>query len=555
MKYKDPQSYKGFESWYHAIQMKLKMYLTTAIILVFLHLAVVAGYLVLFHGDLFHLLGLALQRNIIYVPKVLSLMIKKAIIILVLTTPVWLLYPTMLGWFKKRAVDMMSDQHLRGQKLVSDRELSKQIKSGSISFYIGSVPFPQEYETRHMLIVGRPGTGKTTLINEMLLSLRKRCKVIIHDFKGDYVSKFYDPSTDHLFNPLDVRSVHWCPLSEVRMYADVDSIATSLIPESKAQDKFWQDAARHVFASILHILLRSGEISNQAIWRYSSMTEPEMIEVINQAVAQGIEPARRALGYLQGYEKGSKVASDVLSTMKQHTNCFEYMTHLQSRFLLREWVESPQGGFLFITNYVNIADTLRPIVTLVVDLVLKHLLSLPDNRDRRVFVVLDEFANMLRLSTVVKALETARSKGGAIVIATQDTEQVSRLYSIETSHTIVNTCGTLVSFSVGDSATAKYVSSLFGEQEILETDESLSMGPEDMRDGLSITRRRKTEPVVLPSELLTLPDLCCYVRVLHHPVCRTKIKPVFLEEKVPPLQIHERFLHINNREQQGGERQ
>ncbi|MEM4406709.1 MAG: type IV secretion system DNA-binding domain-containing protein [Candidatus Methanomethylicaceae archaeon] len=497
---------------------------------------------------------MALQTNMLYVPKVLSLLIKKAILVLVLTTPVWLLYPTMLGYFKKRAVGMMSDQHLRGQKLVSDKELVKLIRPRNISFYIGKIPFPVEYETRHMLIVGRPGTGKTTLINEILLRLREKgTKAIIHDFKGDYVSKFYDPSTDHLFNPLDVRSVHWCPLSEVRMYADVDSIATSLIPESKAQDRFWQDAARDVFSSILHILLRSGEITNQAIWRYASMTEPEMIEVINQAVAQGIEPARRALGYLQGYEKGSKVASDVLSTMKQHTNCFEYMTHLESRFTLREWVESPQGGFLYITNYVNIADTLRPVITLAVDLTIKHLLSLPDDRNRRMFVVLDEFANMLRLSTVVKALETARSKGGAIVIAVQDSEQISRLYSVETAHTIVNTCGTLVSFSVGDSATAKYVSSLFGEGEILETDESLSMGPEDMRDGLSITRRRKTEPVVLPSELLTLPDLHCYVRMLHHPVAKTVIKPVFLPQRTMPLEIHERFflsMHINNRGQQ-----
>ncbi|MEM7828269.1 MAG: type IV secretion system DNA-binding domain-containing protein, partial [Candidatus Aenigmatarchaeota archaeon] len=311
----------------------------------------------------------------------------------------------------------MSDQHLRGQKLVSERELAKLIQAKDVSFYIGMVPFPITYETRHMLIVGRPGTGKTTLINEILLSLRDRgVKAIIHDFKGDYVSKFYDPDKDCIFNPLDTRSVHWCPLSEVQMYADVDSIATSLIPESKAQDKFWVDAARDVFSSILHILLRSGEISNQAIWRYSSLTEPEMIEVISQAVSQGIEPARRALGYLQGYERGSKVASDVLSTMKQHTNCFEYMTHLESRFSLRDWVESPEGGFLYVTNYVNVADTLRPMTTLVVDLVLKHLLSLQDDRNRRMFIVLDEFANMLRLSTVVKALETARSKGGAIII-------------------------------------------------------------------------------------------------------------------------------------------
>ncbi|MEM7828331.1 MAG: type IV secretion system DNA-binding domain-containing protein [Candidatus Aenigmatarchaeota archaeon] len=354
MQYKSPESYKGFETWYHSMQMKMKMYLITGIVLFFAHMALALTYLVIFHDELFRLLGMALQHNIVYVPKVLSLMLRKAIIVLILTTPVWVLYPMMLGWFKKRSVDMMSDQHLRGQKLVTEKELAKLIQSRNVSFYIGEVPFPEEYETRHMLIVGRPGTGKTTLINEILLSLRGRgVKAIIHDFKGDYVSKFYDPDKDCIFNPLDTRSAHWCPLGEVRMYADVDSIATSLIPESKAQDKFWVDAARDVFASILHILLRSGEKSNQAIWQHVSMTEPEMIEVINQAVAQGIEPARRALGYLQGYEKGSKVASDVLSTMKQYTNCLFSSLYSSSKPHLQLTVSTQKSTSYSIIFFVD----------------------------------------------------------------------------------------------------------------------------------------------------------------------------------------------------------
>lgn len=397
---------------------------------------------------------------------------------------------------------------------------------------IGKIPVPPWAETRHFLVVGRPGTGKTTLLNQVLEKLRARGeKAIIHDFKGDYVSSFYNPETDILFNPLDVRSVHWCLFSEIVMQPDIDSIATSMIPESYKEDKFWVDAARDVFSSILYYLKVTKQESNKDIWNYGTRTEAEMVELMQTAVAQGIEPAKKALGYLQGWDKGSKVASDVLSTMRQYTNCFQYMTHLGNQFSIKKWLESEKGGFIFITNYANLRDTLKPVLSLFIDTALKHLLSLSESYERRVFFILDEFASLQRLTSIVRTLEQGRSKGASVWIALQDISQLQKLYGHETAYTITNTTNTIVSFALNDPNSCEYLSRLFGETEILETDESLSMGPADYRDGLSITRRRKTERLLLPSQFTLLKDLECYLKMLSYDITKTKIQFKQFEKK------------------------
>ncbi len=268
------------------------------------------------------------------------------------------------------------------------------------------------------------------MIYSFLEKLRKQqAKAIIYDFKGDYVSCFFRPETDLLFNPLDLRTLHWCLFSEVETFADVDSIAMSLIPLSNKEDKFWVDGARDVFSSILFYLKSTGKVTNQDIWDHVSLPEESLLSVMQNAVGQGLEQCKRALGYLLGFKTtGSKVASDVLSTMRQYTNCFFYVKHLQSGFSIKKWIESEDSSFLFLVGYPRLRDTLRPLLSLFIDIAIKHVLSLPENPERRIYFILDEFATLQKLSSVLQGLEQGRSKGLSLVTALQDFNQLERIY-------------------------------------------------------------------------------------------------------------------------------
>lgn len=524
--YKEPKKFKGFETWFHTVQMTFKMHFYSFVLLLILHVSVPFFYLLFFDKQTIKLVfevfsGFYVQ----YFDESLRLLFKKGVVIFILSSIVWLLYPVLLNFYKSRATRIMQDQHMRGSKLISDDELRNQIQKEEkeFRFAIGKVPVPTSIEPRHFFIVGRPGTGKTTLLNGVLKKIREMDgKAIIHDFKGDYVSYFFNPKSDILFNPLDVRTAHWSLFDEIEMIPDIDSLANSLIPISFKEDKFWTDAARDVFSSILHYLTISNKKTNADLWDCVTLTEAEMVQLVQIATAQGIEAAKKAQGYLQGYDKGSKVASDVLSTMRQYTNCFYYTRHIQNNFSIKKWLESEQGGFVFITNYQNIRDTLRPVLSLFLDTTMKHLLSLSESYERRVFFILDEFASLQQLSSIIRTLEQGRSKGASVWIATQDIAQMQKLYGHETTHTIANNCNTITAFAVNDPQSQEYLSKLFGETEILETDETLSMGSVDIRDGINITRRRKVEKLILASQFGSLKDFECYTK-LGSSITKTKI--------------------------------
>ena len=127
--YKEPNTYKGFEQWWHATQMSLKMYIYCFIALLLLHLMIPVLYFILFEPQIIGLfLNAIFSLQLQYLPKFLKFFIRAGWFIFILATPIWLLYPFLLKKFKARAKKITQDEHLRGTQLIADEELAKIIK-------------------------------------------------------------------------------------------------------------------------------------------------------------------------------------------------------------------------------------------------------------------------------------------------------------------------------------------------------------------------------------------------------------------------------------------
>ncbi len=343
------ESYKGFGLWWNAVRLNAKMHLYTMLLLVMAHISVfmVMGLVVyrtetnisfkyLFaqfvpdsykmslvgeSGAEYHMTAGKLREVVApYADEYCNRMKR----IFLLCGVVYIFYPLAIGIFKFRAVKQRKRKYERGASLITEREVMKQIKKDKekAALPLGEVRLPVSAEPKHAFIVGRPGVGKTVFLSQVLERLKERGeRGIVYDFKGDYVSRFYNPDTDILFNPLDRRCLGWSIFNEITTAMDIDAIAHSLIPQALMGDPFWNDAARDVFAGILHYLYQGGAKSNADIWKEITAPGIDIAERMNHTVG-----GQRGCRYIE--DPTSKQALSVFSVLMQFTKSFEYMSKL-----------------------------------------------------------------------------------------------------------------------------------------------------------------------------------------------------------------------------------
>ncbi len=546
-------AYQGHETWWNSIRMSLKMFTSIFTYSLIAHLMIFLVVLIVFMPDgsmkflveylRYNLSGLrnpyvsiqdarldAAFRGMLW--RAFSLFLASGI-------PCYLAgYPLLLSYFKKRAMDQVQNKYVRGAMLIEPAELIKQIKKNKekADLPVGPVRLPIAAEVKHMLFIGSPGTGKTNQASQMIDRLKSRKeKMIVYDFKGDYLSKFYDPSKDIIFNPLDTRCQGWNLFNELSRVMDIDAVAHSLIAQAFSQDPFWNDAARDVFSGILHYLYMNNAKSNSDIW--AAVTAP--INMISGWL-KSTKGCERGYVYIQ--DASSKQAISVIAVMMQYVKSFEYMSKADGYFSISEWLNDPNAGTIFITNYADVKDTLRPILSLFVDLLGRKLLSMKDDHNRRLFFILDEFGTLQRLPTIKDLLTLSRSKGGAVFLGIQDKGQIDKIYSPEISQSILNSCGSSIIFRVSDPVTAKYLSDRIGKTEILDVDQALSMGVSDNRDGVSLMQRTREKDLVLPSEIMNLRDLSAYIKMANYHITKVDFRYRGYPDKHEPFIVREDLL-------------
>ena len=388
-----------------------------------------------------------------------------------------------------------------------DKLAAKQNKKEENEFRKGIVPIPTESELRHFFIVGRSGSGKTVLLNPTIQQLKIRQeKILIHDFKGDMVTKFYNPITDFIFNPLDRRCLKWNIWNDIEDEIDIRSIASSLFQTTIKEDPFWNDAAKDIFEGILIYLYNQELKTNKAIYEYINKPAGEILTILKN------DPDTAAAArYIS--DPNSKQTQGVLSKLTQNTKCFKYLKDIDGNFSIKEWIEYKKDSTIFLVNYADIKDTIAPVLSVFVDIAARTTLSLQDDLNRRIFFFLDEFGQLNKMNSLVDILTNGRSKGASIWLAIQDIGQIDEKYGVNIRKTIVNAFSNYIVFAANDYDTAKFFVNKIGERKVVVTDEMLRHDSEAEDDNLGIRKTQKTENLILASDVMNMRDREAFIKV------------------------------------------
>jgi type IV secretion system coupling TraD/TrwB family protein len=374
------------------------------------------------------------------------------------------------------------------------------------TFSIAGVRIDESKTCYHMLISGSPGSGKSTAIKDLLDQIRARKRrAIVYDVGGEYIELFFREGHDALLNPFDTRTSIWTPWAEVRQPSDCARIAASLFPPG-GKDPFWADAAQQLFASLLEALGREKYATNAGLDHALRTGKVETLYQIlgDTAAARFLDP------------NGATLASNVIATMMSKLGVWAILDDPKSpkdAFSIRSFVESNDDRWLFLSTREDSTHLMKPLLSLWCDIAATAILSLPEARTNNVFCVLDEVASLQRLPALPGLLERGRKHGVSVVLGLQAMAQLRDSYGADAAQALVAQPQTWLVLRSVDPDTARWLEQALGTAEVTETATSMNVGHDKIESSYSLHERRERIPLVLASEIASLPDFEGFVRL------------------------------------------
>lgn len=413
-------------------------------------------------------------------------------------------------------------RRLRGTVMVEPTKLARMTKEKVEQISVAGLPMPTKVESLHTLIAGSTGAGKTVLIREMFFSAKLRGdRVIAFDPNGELFSKF-GREGDVLLNPYDARTKGWSFFNEIRNDYDFKRYTLSIIPKSKdAGAEEWRGYARLLFQETARKLAMMDSPSIEELFRWTTIAEPKDLKKFLAGTA--------AESMFVGADKALASARFVLSEFLP-----EHLTMPPGSFSLRQWLENPKGGDLYITWREDQAPALKPLISAWADVLCTSILSLPESRDRRIWMFMDELASLYKLPTLMDALTKGRKHGLRIVAGLQTVAQLNLIYGDDEAQALRASFRSLAVLGGAhtDPETCEEMSKSLGEHEVVRDNFSKSRNSKGTNRTMSLQNVR--ERVVMPTEISGLPDLNAYVAFAgNHPIARVAMDIMQFKTRLP----------------------
>jgi DNA polymerase III delta prime subunit len=352
-------------------------------------------------------------------------------------------------------------------------------------------------ESKHLLLLGGSGSGKTQTIVSLLQDIfnrRPEDKVIVFDVKGDYTSWFCDPDKSVFLSPGDGRTPEWCIGRDIQKNA-MDPVLNALILEDGTQDPVWPLSAKAALRAVLTWLLEKDLAFTLS--DLQAALNPETIRLAVQKYDSNLYDTLK--------DEASEMSRSVLFTLNSMVQGVGNLSGPNSKFSVKDFLLWSKKTRLFLKRPPGGEDGFSLSARLLVACVLAHVMSLPDDPNRRIWLILDELAILRSFPLVLEAVERGRSKGLCVVAGVQDWGSMEKYYD-KTARSLYTSFASKVFLAMKDPDSAEYYSKGMGEILV----DRVNVTPN--RDSVfslkpAITTQIVTEkrPVVSASDLLNIP--------------------------------------------------
>ncbi len=452
-----------------------------------------------------------------------------------------LLFGSIISYFLNEKLSIKSSKTvLRGSTILNAKELKKSIKEKSrLTIGKSKVPIPYFDENRSFGLIGKSGAGKTQTIFNLLEQITTfKEMMIIYDRKPDFWISYFREDKDYLFYPADKRSLKWNLFDDISdndkyKINEIDFMVKSIIPENpKASDPFWDNAARIILKAVFIKVKNSSKPSNKTLIDFirTYREQEELWEELEEIEHKYGVPVQLIL------KEGSKTADSIMINLEPYyskilKNEFYYT---EGNFSIKKFIASVKDKNvdtrLFLVQTKKEDGYYESYFRLMIDMMTREIMSLPNNKNRRIWSFFDEFQTLGKLNEVIDLLAEARSKGNCSLLATQDLARVEEIYGEKLMRSIFNLLSTKIMMQYDEPKGQKFVSDFYGEQEVEEKTTNRMIGKEASRDVTQMQEKTQVKKILLAGELSNLKPLEAYVKISNYPIAKLNFK--YLEPKI-----------------------
>ena len=362
--------------------------------------------------------------------------------------------------------------------------------------------------SRGLLCIGGTGSGKTNTINQLVSQIKKTMTdedvMIIFDTKGDFYENFHskDDGKDIIignskeFYDLSER---WNIFREVILDGEDDSkLATNVYDVCRclfkkyesASQPFFVNAARGLVAAVMIYLIRISRdfpdrellINNQSFVSWFTKAEMEQYKLLSKEYSDLTNVDMYLGNGLNDQALG--VLSEAIVMMK---DSFLGVFGEYGNFSIRDFIRNKGGKTLFVEYDLAFGEALSQIYSLLFDLALKEALGRQDNskneREKNVYIIIDEFKLLPYLTHIDDAVNFGRSMGLKVVAGLQSMAQLYDAYGKEKGQSIAAGFSSIMAFRPNDWTTTEYLRDAFGVNYLSETTLAGSLPSTERREG------------------------------------------------------------------------
>jgi hypothetical protein len=380
----------------------------------------------------------------------------------------------------------------------------------------------------HFCVVGKPRTGKTTILKLLFQSiyddLDETVRFVFYDAKLDLLPCMTRPDdlgkvseeTDlpvYLLHPFDERSTAWDIAKDASSRTKAREIANILFPPQPSSNEFFGDASQIIAATVMDALKRKAG-DQWTLYDLLTALRPENIAAILTSNPYG------KVQYQTYLDNPSTSSSDLLKTLANKTDLLlpaaYAWTKARARLSIKDWVKS-QTKSIVLANNEEFEDAVTELNRILLNLLCRQLLAIKPP-PARTFVYLDEVEHLGYIAKLKKIGQQGASRQVHMALSLHSLDTLKTVYGQETEG-ILGDCAFKAFLSVESRNTANWVSETIGTEDVVIDQTSTQTGTttgqsigkdstsqtSSEQKGESVTHIAKTRPMVPANEIMRLP--------------------------------------------------